>query len=271
MTYGKRGLIVRSIYLFVAILFFVASKIKGENKRKSIVLCYHGVNEFQRLSFLKQLSVLKTHAVVTKDVAAITNQHAKNMSVCLTFDDAFANLLLNVIPGITEMQMPITIFVPTGSLGAIPSWLCESEHFDRDERVMSVDQLLILKENHLVQFGSHTVDHPRLSLLKDEEIRKQLRVSKNVISGIIGKKITELALPHGDFNEVVIQIALDEGYNRIYTLEPVAYDAKSDPCAHLIGRFSVSPDDWPIEFFLTIAGGYAWLAPWRSFLHNIRK
>lgn len=257
MTYGKRGLFIRLTYLFVAIFFFTVSKIKDGDKQKNIILCYHGVKDSQKLNFLKQLSMIK-------------KQYTDTSSVRITFDDAFANLLSNVIPAITETQTPITIFIPTGNLGVNPSWLHELEHSDSHEMVMSVNQISALKENHMVNFGSHTVDHPRLSLLKEDEIREQLRTSRDIISEIIGERITELALPHGAFNKVVIRIALEEGYQKIYTLEPVIYDTESICAEHLLGRFSVSPDDWPIEFFLTISGAYAWLAPWRTFLHKIR-
>lgn len=271
MTYSKRGLSIRLTYFFVAILFFTASKIKGGNKRKKIVLCYHGVKDSQKLNFSNQIRMIKKRAFASKDFPSTNKQVADNASVCITFDDAFTNLLSNVIPVITELQIPITIFIPTGNLGTIPFWLKESEHSDSHEMVMSVNQILALNENHMVNIGSHTVDHPRLTLLKEDEIRKQLRNSLDIISELIGKKITELALPYGAYNELVIRVALEEGYQKIYTLEPVVYDAESSPDAHLIGRFSVSPDDWLVEFFLTINGAYAWLAPWRTFLSKIRR
>ncbi|NTU73055.1 polysaccharide deacetylase family protein [Candidatus Roizmanbacteria bacterium] len=271
MTYGKRGIFVRIAYLVVAMLFFAASKMKGNTNRGKIVLCYHGVKNSQKFKFAKQLNLIKNRAVASKNLASVGELDTETSHVCLTFDDAFANLLPNVIPVITELQIPIAIFIPTGSLGTFPPWLQGLEHSDSTEMILSVVQISALLGNPLVSFGSHTVDHPRLSLLQEEEIHAQLRTSRDIISGIVGEKITELALPYGDYNEVVIQIALEEGYQKIYTLEPEAYVVESRSGTPLLGRFSVSPDDWPVEFFLTINGAYAWLAPWRAFLRTLRS
>lgn len=267
MTYGKRGVLIRLAYLVMAIVFFALNKIRiGRPCHAQIILCYHGITPNQRPNFLKQLKSVKNKVVASKNIGMDT----EHTQVCLTFDDAFANLLSNVIPATTEYHIPITIFIPTGSLGVYPSWLQGTEHADSHETIMSIEQLLSLKTNPFISFGSHTVDHPRLSSLSAEKIREQVRRSRESISNLIHENITELALPHGDYNDVVIQIALEEGYQKIYTLDPIVYDTVSSVESPLIGRFSASPDDWPVEFYLTVNGAYAWLAAWRGFLRRIR-
>lgn len=271
MTYSKRGYFIRFTYLLMAMVFFCVNKISGANKQKKIILCYHGVKNTQQLNFFEQMAMVQHRVVASKDLASPNEHISPHLPVCLTFDDAFANLLSNVIPPITKLQIPITIFIPTGSFGAAPSWLQNSEHADNQEIVMSAAQIAALKENSLVHFGSHTVDHPHLSMLREEEVRRQLRTSREVINKILDETIMELALPHGDYNEMVVQLALKEGYEKIYTLEPVLYEDDYSENTSVLGRFSVSPDDWPIEFYLTINGAYAWLAPWRSFCRNLRN
>jgi len=271
MTYAKRGIFIRFAYLLLAMVSFAVKKVSEADKHKKIVLCYHGVTDTQKLNFFKQMAILQYRVVASTDLAYPYDHEIRHLPVCLTFDDAFGNLLSNVIPAITKLQIPITIFIPTGSLGKTPSWLQNSEHADGQEMVMSAAQIVTLKENSLVHFGSHTADHPHLSTLKEEEIRGQLRASKEIINIIVGEKTLELALPHGDYNEAVVQVALEEGYEKIYSLEPVLYDDDYSADTHVLGRFSVSPDDWPIEFYLTINGAYAWLAPWRSFCRKLQR
>jgi len=255
----------------MSIFFFVVHRITGANKKKKIVLCYHGVTDTQKTKFYKQMAMVQNRVVASKDLDYPNEHKSQHMLVCLTFDDAFANLLSNVIPAITKLQIPITIFIPTGNLGKTPSWLQRSEHVDNQEMILSAMQIVALKANSLVRFGSHTVDHFHLSMLKEEEVRRQLLTSMEVISKILNTKVIELALPHGDYNEMVVQLAIEEGYEKIYTLEPVLYDDDHSADTPLLGRFSVSPDDWPIEFYLTTNGAYAWLAPWRTFCRNLRN
>ena len=129
----------------------------------------------------------------------------------------------------------------------------------------------MLKRNPQIAFGSHTMNHARLSQLQNKEIRQELRSSKDLISSIIGYQINELALPYGDYKENVIQIALEEGYQKIYTLEPAIYNSKIKFKSHIVGRFLMSPDVWLIEFYFTIKGAYGWLNYWRSLIKNKSK
>lgn len=271
MTYDKKGLLVRLVYLCIAILFFFIQKSRRRLRHGHIVLCYHGVNDSQKINFIKQLYLIKNKNTSIGSPAAVDKIGCKSILLCLTFDDAFENLLSNVIPVVTELQIPITIFIPTGSIGTFPDWLRNCTHSDRHQRVMSAEAISGLKQNPLLSFGSHTVDHPRLSLLRKEDILLQLRSSKAAVSKMIGAEVIDLALPHGDYSTTVIEMAFAEGYRNIYTLEPKVNDCDTHGQKQVLGRFSVSPDDWPIEFYLTINGAYAWLAPWRSFCRTLRN
>jgi len=271
MVYAKRGILVRLIYLCVSILFFIIARVRGKRAFGILVLCYHGVKNSQKMAFESQLSVIKNRVVGSKIFTSNIESHPQQLLICLTFDDAFANLLTNVVPTITEIQIPVTIFVPTGDLGKCPSWLQEYGHTDSDELVMSFAQIQALSKNKMVSFGSHTVDHLRLSFLEKEEIRDQIRISRVCISDVTGDDITELALPHGDYSQVVLNVAREEGYRNVYSLEPLICNTVDGYDGALIGRFSVSPDDWPIEFYLTVNGAYAWLYPWRTLLRKFRN
>jgi len=61
-----------------------------------------------------------------------------------------------------------------------------------------------------------------------------------------------------------LRIAEEIGYKRVYTLEPKLVRTNQE--IGTIGRFSMSPDVWPIEFYLTCYGAYSWLFPFRRFL-----
>ena len=268
MPYGKRGIAVRVTYLFVAILFFIIKKISGVPQSGTIILCYHGVKDAEREPFARQMRMIRTRALAIKNLNNRQDKTTNFLTICVTFDDAFANLISNVLPTINEFQIPITIFIATKSIGSFPIWLDGKEHPDSSEMVMTVSQILTLKENPLIAFGSHTSSHPRLSELQNKDIREELSSSRNTLMAILNDQIENLALPHGDFNKDVLQIANEEGYKNIFTLEPVPCTSKADSFYATIGRFSMSPMVWPIEFFLTINGAYSWLHTWRSFLKN---
>ncbi len=267
MTYAKRGLLIRITYLCVAVLFFTCCKILKRGSRGSVVLCYHGVKDGQRKKFLKQMQMAKSMILN----ASSSKCDAFRNPLLLTFDDAFANLLDNAVPALRQLELTAIIFVPVGNLGEQPPWLLETGHSDKCETIMSIKEIQTLKENPFIGFGSHTIDHPRLTELNRKDLLKQLRNSRMSLENILCKNITALALPYGDYNDEVIDVAIEEGYQEIYSLDPVVIANDNTLRSQPLGRFSISPDDWIIEYYLTINGAYRWLAPWRSFLCKFRR
>lgn len=66
-----------------------------------------------------------------------------------------------------------------------------------------------------IEFGSHTVSHPILSMLPPDEIRRELADSRAVIERETGRPCDLLAYPVGKayaFNATVVDIARDLGY-----------------------------------------------------------
>ncbi len=90
---------------------------------------------------------------------------------------------------------------------------------------------------HGIEFGSHTVTHPVLSMQTDAEIRFELAHSRQTIQEQSGKHVDLLAYPVGKayaFNDKVIAIAKECGYRAA-----LAYiDGANDPAQ--ADRFALS-------------------------------
>jgi hypothetical protein len=71
-----------------------------------------------------------------------------------------------------------------------------------------------------VVIGSHSLTHPWLPDLTDEEVTCELCVSKALIEQQIGHAITTLAYPYGAFDARVQRIARQCGYTRAYATAP---------------------------------------------------
>jgi len=68
--------------------------------------------------------------------------------------------------------------------------------------------------------GSHTMTHPWLPDLSDDELRIELCASKERLEREIGHDVTALAYPYGAFDERVKQAAQRCRYSRAYTTAP---------------------------------------------------
>ena len=263
-SYAKRGLAVRLAYLFAALLSLALRRVRGRTEGV-VVLCYHSVLANQCSAFERQMRYVRAQAVPLDRLKNVSDNDAM---VVVTFDDAYECLLHNVVPVVRALQVPIAVFAVSGNLGKPPAWLTNSNHQDEDLPTVSADQLRQLAREPGVTIGSHSSSHRRLGDLPAAEVEVELALSKTALQDILGQPCAYLALPHGSYRAEVIELAIRHGYERVLTLDEIALPSRWP--MGTVGRFSVSPDMWMIEFVLTVRGAYAWLYVWRSWLRYLR-
>jgi len=268
VVYARHGLGVRIVYLLIGCAAYVLGGFGRRFTKRQLVLCYHGVPREDRERFRRQMMRIADRAVTCAagDDGTYDAQD-RSTRVCVTFDDAFENLLENALPILDSLDIPATVFAVPGNLGQTPRWRISPSHPEHQERIMTAEQLRGICGGDIT-VGSHTQTHPALTELSAEQIRWELAESKRNLEEMLGRPVVDLALPHGACSDVVLDIARETGYRRVYTLEPRAW-TQSDGIA--VPRFSMSPDAWGIEFYLTCAGAYVWLGPWRRFVRAIRR
>ena len=263
-SYAKKGLLVRLVYLLVALCSFILNRLFGR-AAGVVVLCFHSVSTGQRPAFKRQMQYIQHRAV---DLNQIEGASDTDTMVVVTFDDAFECLLENVVPVVRDLQVPIAIFAVSGSLGKTPAWLSGSGHPDADLPTMSAEQLRKLAGKPGYIIGSHSASHRRLGDLPVAEVVVELATSKASLENVLGVPCQYLALPHGSYRSEVIQLAIRDGYRKVLTLDEITLPSRWP--AGTVGRFSVSPDMWMIEFMLTVHGAYSWLYAWRSWIRQLR-
>lgn len=263
-SYAKKGLAVRLAYLFAALLSFVLRWLLGRTEGV-VVLCYHSVLARQRSAFERQMQYIKKRVA---SLDRVKNASDNDAMVVVTFDDAYECLLHNVVPVVRNLEVPIAIFAVSGNLGKPPVWLTESKHPDAYLPTMSADQLRQLAREPGVMIGSHSTSHRRLGDLSAAEVDDELASSKASLQDMLGLPCPYLALPHGSYRPEVIDLAIRHGYDRVLTLDEISLPSRWP--TNTVGRFTVSPDMWMIEFVLTVRGAYAWLYAWRTLIRRLR-
>ncbi len=79
----------------------------------------------------------------------------------------------------------------------------------------SWNELREMADSGLVEIGSHTVGHPILSSITDEECWKELTVSRQQIEEGMGRKVNLFCFPNGtsvDFRSSQVALVRDAGY-----------------------------------------------------------
>jgi len=77
--------------------------------------------------------------------------------------------------------------------------------------------------NHGIDFGIHTVTHPSLPLLQEEEINTEISDSKKSLKNILNKEVVSFAYPFGkyqDFNDLTRSILVQNKIKIGMTFEP---------------------------------------------------
>lgn len=180
------------------------------------VLMYHCVNEepytvntalFVRPTDLRQqFQLIQMLGIETLFADEFGPVH-KN-SVILTFDDGYEDNYYNMFPLAKKYNIKVTIF--------IIAYMIDSPGY------LTTEQMQEMAASGLVQFGSHTLDHPSLINLSPEGIREQFAGASWIIYNKTGQTVNAVAYPSGDYNSTVMDIA-SEYYDFAYTTDAVAY------------------------------------------------
>jgi peptidoglycan/xylan/chitin deacetylase (PgdA/CDA1 family) len=225
--------------------------------RRCIILAYHSVPAEQGSLFIKQMEMLRRQAkVVHADIASLPEPGGHYAAI--TFDDGYDDIVDNALPELARHSMPSTVFIITDLLGQKRNWEHRGGEDTSDVFLMSPNRLQQLPAD-LVHIGSHTMTHAFLPKLEPARLQQELAGSRAKLESLLQREIRTFALPYGAYNDTVLRICREAGYERVFTGLPVfAIEACGE---FLTGRAVVGLTDWPIEFRLKAAGAYRWL-PW---------
>jgi peptidoglycan/xylan/chitin deacetylase (PgdA/CDA1 family) len=160
--------------------------------------------------------------------------HVPEKSLVITFDDGWADNYTNVFPILKAYGLTATIFVVTGFVGQ-PNYMDWNQLREMSEAGISIQ--------------SHTVNHKPLAQLSKAEVEYELGTSKKTIEDALGKIVKFLSLPHGVFNDQVLKIVQDAGYQAVCTSEPgYSHEYKNLP---VMKRINI-PDQFQLDTFKKI-------------------
>ena len=128
----------------------------------------------------------------------------------VTFDDGYLCVYEHAIPALAERNVTATIYVVAGSVDGINDW--DRNAGDQTERMMSREQIREIADLGF-EIGSHTMTHPRLTELSDDQLAQELTDSKKALEDIIGREVTAFSYPYGNRDTRVIRAVAAAGYS----------------------------------------------------------
>jgi peptidoglycan/xylan/chitin deacetylase (PgdA/CDA1 family) len=152
-------------------------------------------------------------------------------TLTVTFDDGLRSVIRLALPVLRELQVPATVFVPTGFVDRggpfvwpeTESWLGTEHGHELDG--MSWTELAELR-NHGWEIGSHCVSHTRLTELDDAALAAELGESRAAIERKLGP-CRSVAYPYSDVDDRVAAAARAAGYEAGAAMLPLRH--RGDP------------------------------------------
>jgi FkbM family methyltransferase len=95
------------------------------------------------------------------------------------------------------------------------TWACLPAAVSPDYLTLNTEQLIKLASSPLIEIGSHTVTHTKLSILSSQEQHNEISQSKQQLESVIGKPVRFLSYPFGnvaDFTRETAAMLAQAGY-----------------------------------------------------------
>jgi peptidoglycan/xylan/chitin deacetylase (PgdA/CDA1 family) len=184
--------------------------------------------------------------------------HLPRKPLLVTFDDGYANNYESGFPILKELGVKAGIFLVHETLGRHNAW-----HDPSGEPwipMMNLAQAREMQESGLVEFGSHTMRHPRLTKVSAEEARWEIAESKRRLEADLGREVRAFAYPYGAGarREDLRRMVEEAGYSFDFGTRPGASRLPWVFASEAFRRIFV-PGGAPLwRFKLSLA-----LAPWR--------
>jgi len=202
--------------------------------RKASILMYHSVSynkvffTVKPENFRRQMDYLYQNKYNVISLSELINflknkKEIPQKTVVLTFDDGYEDNYFNVFPILKGYNFPATIFLATGFI--------EKEIPNSAKIPLKTLDWRQIKEMHnsgLINFKPHTVNHPKLTQISLEEAKKEILDSKRIIEEKLNKKCKFFAYPYGKYNQEIIKILKENGFEGAVTIKEGLVSAEDD-------------------------------------------
>ena len=179
-----------------------------------ISIMYHHVNS-DRCS--NDLAIFEEHLKYIKNnfKTIFPGEKITSKSVCLTFDDAYADFYFLIFPLLKKYNLKALLAIPSKYILDDTEEEAENrmnfEHNDLFENYQKATfctykELKQMQESGLVVFGSHSHSHVNL-LEANVDLDLELRVSKEILEDKLNTKIDSFVFPFGKYNQNILEEA----------------------------------------------------------------
>lgn len=235
------------------------------------VLMYHMVREhvagakFNKLrvtpaAFEKQVAWLHAQGFHFVTMQELYTGWAKlpEKTVAITFDDGYADNLVNALPVLQKYNAKATIYVVVDRHERDWSSYKKAHHNSGElarETKLTDEQVRLLVDSGLIEIGSHTLTHVNLATADPVLKEKELVESRQQLQALTGQPIDSFAYPFGIYGQQDVILARQAGYTTAVTTVEGIDPLSPVPDFLQLQRIKVSGKDNLLAFICRIKTG----------------
>jgi peptidoglycan/xylan/chitin deacetylase (PgdA/CDA1 family) len=204
--------------------------------------------------FAEQMELLRAEGYravgVVEAVALLARGDPVDRVVGLSFDDGYRDVAEQALPVLERCGFRATVFVAPSVIDgtATFSW------YARQPPVLSWAEILALDGGSALSFEAHTLTHPNLTAIAEDDARREIAGSKVALEERLGRPVTAFCYPAGLFGARERRLVADAGFQAATTCEPGANSPASDPLT--LRRTAVNGSDGLGDFRAKLHGGH---------------
>jgi len=202
------------------------------------------------------------------DIARIVDMLAGDVPpnvLGLSFDDGYRDVAENALPMLEERGFCATVFVATAVIDgkAAMTW------YRSQPPLLSWAEIGALERGGTLRFEAHTLTHPSLLAVDDEQAREEIADSKTVLETQLARPVSLFCYPAGLFGERERQLVKEAGYRAAVSCEPGTNDSRTDPFA--LRRLQIDARDGLLDFKAKVGGGHDTHLPLQGLYRSYRR
>ena len=227
--------------------------------QRFVILMYHMVSEPKTAAevkyacppkqFEQHLQMLLNEGFKPVSIDAVENYYTHqtrlpDKAFLISLDDGFEDNYSNAFPILQRYNIPAVIYLATGLLGKTNQWMNVPTFSVRN--MLSWTQIQDMAKQG-IDFGSHTVTHPKLTELDDDSVSKELIQSKQLIEAQLGAECRHFAYPYGLMTEKTRELVRQAGFKTACSTRSGFNNAERDP--FMLHRIEVYGNDstWKLK------------------------
>ena len=238
------------------------------------ILFYHRVSpERDELAvppdrFARQMRYLADEGYAVVDVLTAAKMLGSGgpvgKTVALSFDDGYLDVAEHGLPVLAEHGFRATVFVAPAVLDGDATF----EWYDRQPKLFDWNRIRELDGQGVLWFEAHSLTHPNLLRLGDDEARAEISGSKAALEARLERAVEAFSYPAGLFGERERRYVMESGFRVAVSCEPGVNDPSTDRFA--LRRRQIDSRDSLLDFKAKVGGGHDSPLPLRDLYRRSR-